>query len=190
MELQTRNAFPKSSIILRKHSLPVTAFFPLLMAGHFVPAMVTFAVLLGQFLIITMTGMPSREGQTRGEFVFCAAVSMSILAFVVVTVIVSNIWRRRLPHLPRKPDNVAAVLSYIAGSQVCANFEGVERAKIPVRDRRIVALGRKYGFDVKESSETTPERLVIDEVGRPVTGDSERSDDGVTREYYMHTGKK
>ena len=186
MDLQTRNAFPKATIILRKHSLPITAFFPLLFAGHWVPAIVTLSVLLGQFLIVTMTGMPAREGQTHGEFMFCASASLAILCFIAVTVIISNIWRRRLPYLPRKPDNVAAVLSYIAGSQVCANFEGVERARIPVRDQRIIDLGRKYGFDVKTGSEETPERLIIDEVGNGRPG----SDDGVTREYYTVTGKK
>jgi hypothetical protein len=137
-----------------------------------------------------MTGMPSREGQTRGEFIFCASAALVILIFIACTVIVSNIWRRRLPHLPRKPDNVAAVLSYVAGSQVCANFEGVERARIPVRDRRIIALGRKYAFDVRAPSENKPERLVIDEVDDRNTGSRDGSDDGVTREYYTHTGKK
>jgi hypothetical protein len=193
MDLQTRNAFPKATIILRKHSVPITAFMPLLLAGHWVSAAVTLSVLLGQFLIVTMTGMPSRQGQTHGEFVFCAAASLSILAFIAVTVIASNIWRRKLPHLPRKPDNVAAVLSYIAGSQVCANFEGVERAQIPVRDRRILALGKRYGFGVKRSSEDASERLVIDEMGSAKAGDcgaSGVSEDGITREYYAHDSKK
>lgn len=190
MDLQTRHALPKATIILRKHSVPITAFMPLLLAGHWVSAAVTLSVLLGQFLIVTMTGMPSREGQTHGEFVFCTAASLTILGFIALTVIASNIWRRRLPHLPRKPDNVAAVLSYIAGSQVCANFEGVERAQIPVRDRRILALGRKYGFGVKKSSENAPERLVIDEMSSSNAGSCGLSEKRVTYEYYSHDTKK
>lgn len=164
MGLQHLNATPTSTIILRKHTLPITSFLPLLWSGHFVPAAVSLSSLLGQFLIVTMTGMPSRDGQTHGEFLFCTVSTLFILCFVAFTAMVSNVWRRHLPRLPRKPDNVAAVLSYVAGSRVCANFEGVEKARIPVRDKRIMALGRKYGLGIRTTA-TGEKRWIIDEAG-------------------------
>jgi hypothetical protein len=87
---------------------------------------------------------------------------------IIMMIIVANIWRRMLPDLPRKPNTVAAVLSYVAGAHFCADFEGLEKANVKERDRRIVALGKRYGFGTVGTLDGT-ERLVVDEVGPPAT---------------------
>jgi hypothetical protein len=96
----------------------------------------------------------------------------------IVMTLVVNIWRRMLPDLPRKPNTVAAVLSYVVGTNFCADFEGLEKASIKERDRRITALGKRYGFGMVQEPDGT-ERCVVDEVQGPAP-----------QEYYGATQKR
>jgi hypothetical protein len=163
MELQKLDATAASTILLRKHSLPFTSFFSLLKRKHYIPAAVAFVSILSQFFVVTLSGLPYRAGQTRSEFRFCAITSLFILAMIIIMIIVVNIWRHSLPELPRKPDTVAAVLSYVAGAQFCADFDGLENASVKERDRRVIALGKKYGFGIIEDTNKA-ERWMVDEV--------------------------
>jgi ketopantoate reductase len=84
---------------------------------------------------------------------------------MLIVVVVINIWRRLLAHLPRKPDSVANIMSYVAGTEMCRDFEGLELVKVEERDKRIRELGKKYGYGLKEwANETKGGRWVVDEV--------------------------
>jgi hypothetical protein len=166
MELQRLDARPSPTILLRRHSLAITSFLPLLRNRHFVPAAVAFTSILSEFLVITLSGLPYRAGQTRGEFVFCGIASLLILAIVCVMIVIINVWRYFLPALPRKPESVAAVLTYVVGTRFCSDFEGIERASLRERDRQIKALGKQYGY-AKVTESDGNERWIVDEVGAP-----------------------
>jgi hypothetical protein len=166
MDLQHLNENPTPTILLRKHTLPLTSFFPMLKNRHFVPATVAFVAILSEFLVITLSGLPYRPGQLHSEFFFCAISSLVILILMIVIVVVVNIWRRFLPHLPRKPDSVATVLSYVVGTRMCQDFEGLERVKISERDKAIRALGKKYGYGKRAEIDADGERVerwIVDE---------------------------
>jgi hypothetical protein len=167
MGLRSLNAKPAPTILLRKHSLPITSFLPLLKNRHFVPAAVAFTSILSEFLIVSLSGLPYREGQTRGEFLFCGIASLFILIVVCTMVLVINVWRCFLPDLPRKPDTVAAVLTYVVDTRFCCDFEGLERMNVKERDRQVIAMGKRYGFG-NVSGSNGEERWVVDEVGDAV----------------------
>jgi hypothetical protein len=83
---------------------------------------------------------------------------------MLIVVVIINIWRRILVHLPRKPDSVANVMSYVAGTEMCHDFEGLELLKVEERDRRIRELGKRYGYGLKEWVNGSKEkRWVVDE---------------------------
>jgi hypothetical protein len=165
MRLQTLGATPTPTILLRKHTIPLTSFFPLIRNRHFTPAAVAFAALLSEFLVVTLSGLPYRPGQLRSEFLFCGISSLAILVIMLIVVIIINIWRRILTHLPRKPDNVANVMSYVAGVEMCHDFEGLELLKVEERDKRIRELGKRYGYGLKEwANGTKRQRWVVDEM--------------------------
>ena len=65
--------------------------------------------------------------------------------------------------MPRKPDNVAAVLTYVCQSRMVEDFEGVETLSVRERDRRIRDLGKRYGYGVRKG-EDGEERWTIDEI--------------------------
>jgi hypothetical protein len=163
MRLHEMNATPTPTILLRKHSLPLTSFFPMLRNGHFIAAIVAFAAILSEFFVVVFSGLPYRSGQLRSEFIFCAIASLTILAIILLTVVITNIWRRWLPRLPRKPDNVAAVLTYVCQSHMVEDFEGVEVLSVRERDRRIRDLRKRYKYRVRKGEDGLG-RWTIDEV--------------------------
>jgi hypothetical protein len=65
---------------------------------------------------------------------------------MVIAVIALIIWKRRLPYLPRAPDTVAAVLSYISDSRMLGDFEGCEYLNDRDLGNHIVGLGKRYVY--------------------------------------------
>jgi hypothetical protein len=146
-ELRNLSAKPKETILLRRHTIPLTSILPMIFNRHCFAFTVAFAALLAEFLIITMSGLPYRPGQLRSEFVFCAISSCIILVVLIIVITGGIIWRAFvLPELPRKPDNVASVMTYVCESRMVRDFAGLERASQKERDKSIVALGKTYGY--------------------------------------------
>jgi hypothetical protein len=76
---------------------------------------------------------------------------MVILGLILSSIVGLNIWRRvAVPHLPRKPNSVASVLSYVCDSHMVKDFEGLERSSVKVRDAVIVKLDKRYGYGLRE----------------------------------------
>ncbi len=55
-----------------------------------------------------------------------------------------------MPHLPRKPNSIASVMSYVCDSNMVRDFEGLERCSRNDRDMAIVKLDRRYGYGLRE----------------------------------------
>ena len=150
MRLQLMDATPTPTILLRKHNLALTSFLPLLRNRHFAPATISFIAILSEFLIITLSGLPYRPGQLRSEFIFCGIASMGLLLLMIFAIVVMNVWRRLLPHLPREPNTIATLLTYLVNSHMCADFEGLEELATSKRDKNIRLLGKRYGYGLIE----------------------------------------
>jgi Protein of unknown function (DUF3433) len=163
MRLQKLDAPPTPTILLRKHTTALTSFIPMLRNRHFIAASVAFTAILSEFLVITLSGLPYRPGQLRSEFLFCAISSLVILIAMLVIVGTVNIWRCFLPPLPRKPDSVAAVMTYVCQSHMIADFEGLERIKVSERDKKIRTLGKKYGYGLRPGADGE-KRWAVDEM--------------------------
>jgi len=52
----------------------------------------------------------------------------------------------RLPHLPRAPDTLAGVMSYLCNSRMLEEFEGCETLGNGEFEKRIVAGGKTYEY--------------------------------------------
>ncbi|KAH8892426.1 hypothetical protein GQ53DRAFT_646752, partial [Thozetella sp. PMI_491] len=145
--LATRSSDPKPTLLLRRHILPITAIVPLLRNGHIVPGSVAFTALVSEVLVVVLAGLPYRPGQLKGEFLFCAIATLVILALMLVELGVTISWRAKcVPHLPRRPDTVAAVMTYVAGAKMNADFDGLEEVKKKERDAAVISLGKKYEY--------------------------------------------
>jgi len=161
-ELQMQGAHPGPTILLRKHSLPILSLMSLLRKQHYIAATVVLTALLSEFLVITLSGLPYRAGQLPGELYFCAVLSLTLLALMIVMLIVVNVWRRMLPSLPRNPDSMAAVMMHVSGSQMCRDFHGTEHLPTNQRDQRILSLKKRYFYGFFGHGEKG--RWVVDEL--------------------------
>jgi Protein of unknown function (DUF3433) len=171
------SANPTKSITLRQHSIPLTAFFPLLRSGHFTAASVAIIGLVAEFLVVALCGLPYRPGQSRGEFLFWSIASLAILSLMVVQLIIVHIWRRSLPHLPRPPNSIAAVMTYVAGTSMTRDFDGLEQLSVSQRNRKIAHLGKAYAYGWRRD-EAGRVRWVVDEAPAEETKSLIGSSDG------------
>jgi hypothetical protein len=118
---------------------------------------------VAEFLVVALSGLPYRPGQLRGEFLFCGITSMAILGLMIVELIFVNIWRRSLPHLPRPPNSIAAVMTYVAGTSMIRDLDGLEQLSISERNRKIRDLGKAYAYGWRREEDGRV-RWVVDEV--------------------------
>jgi hypothetical protein len=105
-----------------------------------------FVAELADILIIFLAVVPYSAGEVFLELLIACYVSMAVLSLMVVAVIALIIWKRRLPDLPRAPNTVAAVLSYICDSTMLGDFEGCEYLNDRDLGNHIAGLGKKYVY--------------------------------------------
>jgi len=161
--LARKDADSESTIEFCRRSTPFTSFFAQLLNGHLVAAAVAFAAVLAEALTITLSGVPFNPGQIPLELHVCSFTSIAILAVMVVVLIMLAIWRWRSPYLPRRPNTIAALISYICASKFVddmeektgpkrseknANTQAVECTGSVLRQR--YAYGRMNGVDGAE----------------------------------------
>ncbi|PKS11043.1 hypothetical protein jhhlp_002804 [Lomentospora prolificans] len=154
---------PRETINKKSYALPIVAIFPLARMGYMVPAAVAFTALLSEFLVICLAGLPYRPGQLRTEYLACGIISIVMLVIMLVMTFFLHRWRKTLPHLPRRPDSVAAVMTYVAETNMSRDFMSIEERKRKERERTIEGLGKKYGYGVRVE-EDGRKRWVVDEV--------------------------
>ncbi len=151
---------------MMRHSVPLTAFVPLLRRQHLAAASVAAVGIVAEFLIIFLSGLPYRPGQLRSEFLICGIASLAILFLMVVQLLFVNLWRRQLPHLPRRPDSIGAVMTYIAGTHMVRDFGGLEEASVKDRNRAIRQMNKTYAYGWRKE-DNGRFRWVVDEVPPP-----------------------
>jgi hypothetical protein len=151
-----------SSILLRKHSSPYTAVFGMLYHKHFFAAFVAFVAILSDVLIITLAAVPYSPGQVWMELIVCSYTSMAILGITIIAVVAVLMWRRQSPDLPRAPDTLMAVISYVANSNMLDDFEGLEYLEKSGLDDRVNGLGKRYSYGRNVGADGQ-KRLMVDE---------------------------
>jgi hypothetical protein len=137
---------------------------PLIRHRHFAAASIAFTGLAAELLIIALAGLPYRPGQLRGEFLFCGVAALAILALMVIQLGLVNLWRRALPHLPRRPDTIGAVMTYVAGTSMVRDFYGLEEMSVRERNKAIRRVGKVYAYGWRKEDESGRVRWVVDEV--------------------------
>jgi len=147
---------------MSRHTVPITAIIPLLRNQHITAASVAVTGIAAEFLVVFLAGLPYRPGQLRTEFLFCGIGSLCILALMIAQLIVVNLWRRHLPYLPRRPDSIGAVMTYVAGTAMVRDFHGLEELETRERDEAIVRLGKTYAYGWRREDDGRA-RWVIEE---------------------------
>ncbi|KAK0730262.1 hypothetical protein B0H67DRAFT_638781 [Lasiosphaeris hirsuta] len=161
--LRHGEARPSPTILLNRHTSPLCAFLPLLRNRHLAAASVAFTGLTAEFLVIALAGLPYRPGQLRSEFLFCGIGASVILFFMIIQLVMVASWRRSLPHLPRRPDTIGAVMTYVAGTRMGRDFYGLEHMSTKERNEAIRKMGKVYAYGWRKEEDGRV-RWVVDEV--------------------------
>lgn len=87
---------------------------------------------------------------------------MALLGLMALSIIALMFWKRRLPDLPRPPDTLGAVVSYVADARMLDDFEGFEYLDDRDMGARLRASGKKYVYEKRHGSDGQ-ERYLVDE---------------------------
>ena len=140
--LSKGNAPPQQSITLDYRG-SMYGWFPIkaLFNRHYIVALVGFSSVLLDVLTVTVSSFAvnsaaflhksgskdiSNQAETFISFWGSVVLSISILAFVIVSAVLVYA-RRRHPFLPREPSTIAAILAFIYSSNMLIDFVDTER---------------------------------------------------------------
>ncbi len=137
---------PRTTILLRKSSIPLTSIFPMLFKGYFLATTMAIIAVLADVLIVFLGAVPFTSGEIFMELLVASFGSMAILGIMILGLVALFVWKRRLPNLPRSPDTIAGVASYVADSRMLDDFEGCEYLDNRQLFNQIAGLGKRYVY--------------------------------------------
>jgi hypothetical protein len=137
---------PRGTILFTPSSTPISSTWKSLRSGYILVTVITLITLLAEGLNLTISGVPYASGQTWQQFIVSTYISMAVLAIMIITSTLVIIFRFREPRIPRKPDTLGAVMSYMSGSRMLDDLASVEHTEGFARDRSIVQAGKRYDF--------------------------------------------
>jgi hypothetical protein len=153
---------PKSTILLRKSSLALTSIIPMLFRGHFVAGGIAFVAVLADVLVVMIGAVPYAPGEVYYELLAATYSSITILSVMAIALVVLMFWKRRAPELPRCPDTVAAIVSYVSDSRMLDDFEGAEYLNNAEVGNLIAGKGKRYVYG-KSLGSNGQYRYMVDE---------------------------
>jgi hypothetical protein len=140
----------------------LTSIIPTLSNGHVFVACTAVIAVLAEFLIIFLGAIPYSAGQVVLELNIVAYVSMVLLGLMVASLMALMFWKLRLPDLPRAPETLGAVVSYVADTRMLGDFEGYEYLDDRDMGARLTMTGKKYVYGKMHGSDGQ-ERYLVDE---------------------------
>jgi Na+/melibiose symporter-like transporter len=148
--------------MLRKYSHPLSSIFPMLINQHYLASFMAAVANLADPLIVFARVIPYASGRSQIETFIAMYCSIGILGIMALTMIVFMVWKRRLPDLPRAPDTVAAVISYVSEARMLEDLDGCEYANDTELKRRVEGLGKRYTYRNRAGMDGV-KRFMVDE---------------------------
>ena len=118
----------------------------LLVKGHIFGASMAFVGFLSEILVVVLAAIPYSPGEIFLELILCTYISIGILSVMLLVLISLVFWKRHLPYLPRPPDTLGGVISYLCNSRMIDNFDGCTGVGNGELEKRISRLGKKYNY--------------------------------------------
>ena len=107
------------------HTLPLS-----LIHGEFFTALVAFTYMIMELLVIMLNTVPYETNEKIEIYYASVYLCLGILSFqLLVLGAYFAWWRRTGPKLPRHPDTLAGVWSFLAKSQMRRDFEDLSTVK-------------------------------------------------------------
>jgi hypothetical protein len=158
--LKRGTAPAKSSINLERTLSPFATLLASLPRGHVFCALTAFTSILAEMLIITLGAVPWNVGQVLLATKIACWLSSGILCIMLAVLVIVYI-RPRGPPIPRTPNTIAAVFSYLCASRMLDDFADLATVDSEKREERVNDMGRTYCLDVMDDGQGTA-RWTID----------------------------
>jgi heme/copper-type cytochrome/quinol oxidase subunit 2 len=133
-----------NTILLKKNSIPLTSIFPSIFHWQFMAAVIAMIAVLADVLVIVIASVPYSAGQVVAELLASMWTTIVILALMIIGIISLIVWKARAPTLPRPPNTVGAVMSYVSDSRMAEDLEGCEYLNDFEIKTKIAGRGKKY----------------------------------------------
>lgn len=129
-------------------------------------AIVGVTAIISDFNIIAVSGVLMTYSQTRAAYQWSSITALTTTSFMLSMLLLVVFWWRRtdaVSGMPRSPETVGAVLSYLCISRMAMDFAhmGMVDLSKEERDRVIVGKGKRYRFG-RMFGEDGKERYCID----------------------------
>lgn len=132
--------------------------------GMWFETLVGLTAILGDINIIAVAGVLMSYSQTKVAYEWSSITALTCTGFMCGVLLLSMIWwRRQVSMLPRKPETIAVVLSYLCISRMAMDFANMKMEKMGARERdeMIIGLGKRYRFGLM-MGEDGQERYCVD----------------------------
>ena len=137
----------QATILIERTLNPITTVLLAVPRRHVFVGVIALVAILAEILIITLAGVPFNAGQIYIAFRVCSFTSMAILGAMidVMVAVYARLARSPDPDLPRSPNTLAAVFSYLCGaSNMLDDFADMAMLDRRTRAKRVKAMGRTY----------------------------------------------
>jgi hypothetical protein len=141
----------------------------MLLNGYWFAALVATVAVLAEVLVIMLAAVPFASGQTQMDSFVSTYTVMVVLSLMIVATIALIVWRSKAPDLPRPPDTVAAVISYVADSRMLEDFSGYEYVTDLEMSSKLTRLGKRYDYGIRPGSDGQMRYLVDEEMSTAYT---------------------
>ncbi|KAI9890821.1 MAG: hypothetical protein M1814_003605 [Vezdaea aestivalis] len=142
----------EKSILISRSLDPLTGFIASIPRRHIYCALVALTSIFSEVLIVTLAGVPFNAGQLLIAFKVSAYISIGILGIMLIMQVVIYL-RPRGPALPRTPNTLGAVFSYLCASPLLEDFGDMALLDEKKKRVRVRDMGRKYMLDVMEGAD-------------------------------------
>ncbi|KAH0536541.1 hypothetical protein FGG08_006591 [Glutinoglossum americanum] len=165
-DLAPGNAKSQGTLLQPTTSGPLTTLPYSLLHHHYFLTLISFTALLSEILIIVLAGVPYSSTQLYVAFLVSTYTSIAILGLMLLTLAVTMLWwRMGNPDIPRMPDTLGVVWSYLCWSdQMLSSFKDLSSLQQEERDKRVMGWRKRYIFGEAEMMEGV-QRWVLDEDG-------------------------
>jgi hypothetical protein len=130
---------------------------------HFFAAAISSVAVLAELLVVMLGAVPYAASQIHLELVVASYSTMIGLGIMAAAAIALIVWRVRGPDLPRAPNTLAGVVSYVSDSRMVEDFEGCEYMDDTELNGKLGRLGKTYGFGRRPGSDGEQRHLVDEE---------------------------
>lgn len=143
---KSKSSGPDNTILATRTTTPIAAVFHSLVRGNLFQTMVALMSSLSGILMIAIPGVPFQETQLYIAFLVSIYVSIGILGLMVITNIGVFFWRRGNPAMPRNPDTLANIASYLCSSHMIPEMSKLSTISQTGLNQSIKLGGHKYWF--------------------------------------------